>query len=93
MNKKPAFLILLKHQSNAPVKKGKYFLLAGLALLVISILAGAFSEMIIEDILGIERAFGEEPLSIRLARYSLAGFVLGLGLMLYGGWLCRDGIP
>lgn len=71
------------------MKRGKFFLLSGLALLVISTLAGAFSQMIVEDILGIERAFGEEPLSIRLARCSIAGFALGLGLMLYGGWLKR----
>ena len=67
----------------------KYFLWAGLSLLLISIVAITFSQVIVEDILGIERAFGEEPLSIKLTRYGLGGLVVGVGLMLYGSLLNR----
>ena len=67
----------------------KHFLWAGLSLLLISIVAITFSQVIVEDILGIERAFGEEPLSIKLTRYGLGGLVVGVGLMLYGSLLNR----
>jgi len=63
------------------IKSGVIFLLAG-------ILLASFSELIV-DIMQIERAFGQEPLSIQLVRYGLLIAVLGLGMMLYGGWRNR----
>ncbi|MCB9301375.1 MAG: hypothetical protein H6566_12050 [Lewinellaceae bacterium] len=67
----------------------KHFLWAGLSLLLISIVAITFGQVIVEDILGVERAFGEEPLSIKLTRYGLGGLAVGVGLMLYGSLLNR----
>ncbi|MCO6475565.1 MAG: hypothetical protein J5I94_03035 [Phaeodactylibacter sp.] len=66
--------------------KGKYFLWVGLALLLIGIIALTMSQLIIEELLGMERQFGEEPLSIKAARYGLLFSAAGLGLMIYGGW-------
>ncbi|MCB0597560.1 MAG: hypothetical protein H6557_35320 [Lewinellaceae bacterium] len=66
--------------------KGKHFLWAGLALLLLGAVAATMSQMIIEGLLGIEREFGEEPLSMKATRYGLLAFAAGLGLMIYGGW-------
>ena len=66
--------------------KGKYFIWTGAALLILSVIAITMSQLIIEGLLGMEREFGEEPLSIKVARYGLLVFVIGLGLMIYGGW-------
>jgi H+/Cl- antiporter ClcA len=71
--------------------KGKHILWAGLALLLLSVLAGAFSQVLVEDILRIERPFGEEPLSIQIARYALGTAAIGFALMLYGGWRNKRG--
>ncbi len=66
--------------------KGKYFIWTGIALLILGIMAATMSQLIIEGLFGMEREFGEEPLSIKVARYGLLVFVIGLGLMIYGGW-------
>ncbi|MCB9351572.1 MAG: hypothetical protein H6573_29335 [Lewinellaceae bacterium] len=66
--------------------KGKYFIWTGAALLILSVIAITMSQLIIEGLLGMEREFGEEPLSIKVARYGLLVFFIGLGLMIYGGW-------
>ena len=66
--------------------KGKYFIWTGAALLILSVIAITMSQLIIEGLLCMEREFGEEPLSIKVARYGLLVFVIGLGLMIYGGW-------
>lgn len=60
----------------------------GVILLLAGILLATFNELIV-DAMQIERAFGQEPLSIRLVRYGLLAAALGLGLMLYGGWKNR----
>ncbi|MCB0566837.1 MAG: hypothetical protein KDD01_20915 [Phaeodactylibacter sp.] len=66
--------------------KGKYFMWTGIALLILGVMAVTMSQLVIESLLDIEREFGEEPLSIKVARYGLLVFVIGLGLMIYGGW-------
>ncbi len=71
------------------MKKGNYFLWGGLALLIVGAIAAAMSQFIIEDALGMERPFGEEPLSIQVSRYGLGVFLLGLALMVYVGWRNR----
>ncbi len=73
------------------MQKSKYYFWAGLALLILGIIAGAFGQLIVEDILGMERPFGEEPLSIKLARYGIGASALGAILMLYGGWRNKRG--
>ncbi len=66
--------------------KAKYLLWTGLALLITGVVASTLSQVIIESLLGIEREFGEEPLSIKVTRYGLLAIASGLGLMIYGGW-------
>jgi len=42
--------------------------------------------MIIEDILKIEREFGQEPLSLTFVRAGLISSLLGVGLLLFSAW-------
>lgn len=70
--------------------KGKHFIGAGMALLVVGIIATTMSQMIIEELLGMERAFGEEPLSIKVTRGGLLSLALSLGLLIYGRWRNRQ---
>lgn len=73
------------------MKKGKQFIWAGLALLLLGTVGITMSQLIIESWLGVEREFGQEPLSIKTARYGMLAFAAGLGLMVYGGWRNRRG--
>lgn len=73
------------------MKKGKQFIWAGLALLLLGAVGITMSQLIIESWLGVEREFGREPLSIKTARYGMLAFAAGLGLMVYGGWRNRRG--
>ena len=56
----------------------------GIVLLLIGILIASFSDVIAEDLLGFERSFGEEPISIKLVRGGLLTSLLGVVLMLWG---------
>jgi hypothetical protein len=71
------------------MNKNKYWLWAGLALLLLGIIGLFFSQLIIEDWIGVERAFGEEPLSLQYTRAGGIAFLLGILLMVYGGWKNR----
>ncbi|MCO6493940.1 MAG: hypothetical protein J5I98_36310 [Phaeodactylibacter sp.] len=73
------------------MKKGKQFIWAGLALLLLGAVGITMSQLIIESWLGVEREFGREPLSIKATRAGLLVFAAGLGLMVYGGWRNRRG--
>ncbi len=68
------------------MKKSKYWLLAGLALIITGSIGLFFSQLIIEDWLQVERHFGEEPLSIRTMRVGGIVFLAGIIAMVYGGW-------
>lgn len=56
----------------------------GLILLLLGLILTFFSTTIIEDWLGIERAFLEEPLSVKVARAGLVMVVLGTALSIVG---------
>lgn len=60
-------------------------------MLLLGIGAVSFSQIIIEDILEVERAFGEEPLSLSYIRAGLVCALAGAALLLYGGWRNRKG--
>lgn len=61
----------------------------GIILLLLGLAAIFFSQLIIEDVLRIERAFGEEPLSLSFVRAGLASTLFGAGLLTYAGWRNR----
>jgi hypothetical protein len=48
-----------------------------------------FSQIIVEDIFGIEREFGEEPLSITVTEVGLVMLFFGVILLVYASWKKR----
>ncbi len=74
----------MKHPTQLFFRFGLFLLLAGVG-------AVGFSQLIIEDILQIERVFGEEPLSLSYVRAGLVCAAVGTALLLYGGWRNRRG--
>lgn len=77
-------LILIHYMRNNTV-----FFAAGLFLLLLGVAAVCFSQVIIEDILQIEREFGQEPLSLTFVRAGLASSLIGTGLLFFGAWRNR----
>lgn len=61
----------------------------GVATILLGTILTAFSEIIVEDILGIERAFGEEPISITVTEVGLVLLLIGVILLVYGSWKNR----
>ena len=56
----------------------------GIPILLIGLILTFFSTTIIEDWLGIERAFLEEPLSVKVARIGFFMAILGVILSIIG---------
>ncbi|MEQ8707278.1 MAG: hypothetical protein RIC19_25320 [Phaeodactylibacter sp.] len=71
------------------MRNNKTFFAFGLLFLLTGIAAVFFSQMIIEDVLQVEREFGQEPLSLSFVRAGLAGAILGAGLLVFGAWRNR----
>lgn len=67
----------------------KFFLAFGLGLLLLGLAAVFFSQLIIEDLLQIERPFGQTPLSLKFVRAGLLAALVGCLMMVYGGWRNR----
>lgn len=55
-------------------------------LIFIGVIAIFFSQYIIEDILLIEREFGEEPLSLTYVRLGIFTATVGSGLLIWKTW-------
>jgi ABC-type Fe3+-siderophore transport system permease subunit len=58
-------------------------------VILLGTILATFSQIIVEDILGIERAFGEEPLSITVTEVGLVMLLLGVILFVYASWKKR----
>lgn len=78
-------LILIKYMRN-----NTDFFAFGLFLLLFGVAAVCFSQLIIEDILQIEREFGQEPLSLTFVRAGLVSSLIGAGLLFFGAWRNRQ---
>lgn len=62
----------------------KKIMAAGALFLLLGILAVAFSQTLIEEVLEVEREFGEEPLSLSFVRGGLFIATMGAALLFYG---------
>jgi hypothetical protein len=72
------------------MRNNTVFFAFGLFLLLLGVAAVCFSQLVIEDILQIEREFGQEPLSLTYVRAGLVSSLIGVGLLFFGAWPNRQ---
>jgi uncharacterized membrane protein YidH (DUF202 family) len=58
-------------------------------LILLGTILTTFSQIIVENIFGIEREFGEEPLSITVTEVGLVMLFFGVILLVYASWKKR----